>query len=326
MVACAIDGDIIDAVRQFRSSSRRAIYDISVVRALQRLGARVHLVSVSEPAGETLQELICLRPGLVFNLAFSATPGEPAFAGALELLGIPFTGSGGFAIGLANDKVRSRQLIRASGIRVPPFVVIRQGTGSDSLDLEPPFIVKPVQLGNSQGIRVGSVVDTREKATAQADRIWRRFQMPSVCDAFIVGREFQVGLIERRNSFNVTGIVELHFVGSPPGRGFKSECFKSQGELRRAYDYTISPARLPKRKLAEMATISRHAAAVLDIRGYAKVDMRMDGQGRIFVIEVNANPGLWSRSVIWNRGGFAENIRRIMVAANSTTWGLSTYR
>jgi D-alanine-D-alanine ligase len=314
-IACVVDDDIIAAVRRLEGSSRRAIYDISVMRALRMLGPEVHLVAAREPATRTLQDLIKLRPSLVFNLAYSATPAEASFAGILELLQIPFTGSGAVAIGLANDKLRSRHLMKAAAIPVPSFVMLPHGRAPRKFDITPPYIVKPVDLANSLGIGAGSVVQTRAQAIALADRIWRRFAVPSICDTFIVGREFQVGLVETRRSFQVTAIVELHFAGAAPGFGFKSEAVGAHGKARRVHDVSVRVARLPRRVSAEMAAISRHAAEVLDLRGYAKIDLRMDDQSRIFVIEANANPGLWSKSPIWRRPGFMKNIQHIIEAA-----------
>jgi D-alanine-D-alanine ligase len=314
-IACVVDDDIIAAVRRLEGSSRRAIYDISVMRALRTLGPEVHLVAAREPATRTLQDLIKLRPSLVFNLAYSATPAEASFAGILELLQIPFTGSGAVAIGLANDKLRSRHLMKAAAIPVPSFVMLPHGRAPRKFDITPPYIVKPVDLANSLGIGAGSVVQTRAQAIALADRIWRRFAVPSICDTFIVGREFQVGLVETRRSFQVTAIVELHFAGAAPGFGFKSEAVGAHGKARRVHDVSVRVARLPRRVSAEMAAISRHAAEVLDLRGYAKIDLRMDDQSRIFVIEANANPGLWSKSPIWRRPGFMKNIQHIIEAA-----------
>jgi D-alanine-D-alanine ligase len=314
-IACVVDDDIIAAVRRLEGSSRRAVYDISVMRALRMLGPEVHLVAAREPATRTVQDLIKLRPSLVFNLAYSATPAEASFAGILELLQIPFTGSGAVAIGLANDKLRSRHLMKAAASPVPGFVMLPHGRAPRKFDIPPPYIVKPVDLANSMGIGAGSVVQTRAQAIALADRIWRRFAVPSICDTFIVGREFQVGLVETRRSFQVTAIVELHFAGAAPGFGFKSEAVGAHGKARRVHDVSVRVARLPRRVSAEMAAISRHAAEVLDLRGYAKIDLRMDDQSRIFVIEANANPGLWSKSPIWRRPGFMKNIQHIIEAA-----------
>jgi D-alanine-D-alanine ligase len=316
-IVCVIDDDIIGAVRRGAGSTRRAIYDICVVRVLRRLAPRVDLVAAVEQSAHTIEELARLQPMLVFNLAFSATPLEASFAGALEVLGIPYTGSGPLGISLANDKVRSRQLLRTAGLRVPQFVELGHTRWPTKVDFAPPFIVKPVSLGNSAGIGADSVVDSFGRALERADRIWRRFQVPAVCDEFIIGREFQVGMIEvRRGAFSITAIVEVHFASAKPGRGFKSEAVVTRGgRTRRVHEIAIRRAVLSRRTMTEMAEIARAAANVLELRGYAKIDLRMDDLGRIAIIEANANPGILSTSAIWRSPGFELNLQRIMHSA-----------
>ena len=316
-IACVIDDDIIDHVRRGETSEadKRMAFDISVVRRLRRLADVVHLVPGTE-GGRTIEELARLRPQVVFNLAFSSCSLEPSFAGALELLGLPFTGSGPSGIAVANDKIRSRHLLRTAGIRVPRFVELAPRRRPKALDFDPPFIVKPVSSGDSEGIRSDSVVDSYAQALKRADRIWRELEMHAVCDEFIVGREFQVGIVEaRRRAFHITEIVELHFESARAGRGFKTEFLRKRGKPCRLYETHARRALLPRRLKTRMAEIARKTAEVLDLRGYAKIDFRMDDEENIVLIEANPNPGLFSTNKIWGRPGFEINLRRIIHAA-----------
>ncbi len=316
-IACVIDDDIIDRVSRGETSEsdKRPAFDISVVRRLRRLADVVHLVP-GVAGKRTIEELARMQPEVVFNLAFSACPLEPSFAGALEVLGLPFTGSGSSGIALANDKVRSRHLLRTAGVRVPRFAELPPRGRPKKVDFDPPFIVKPASSGDSEGIRDDSVVDSYAQALKRADRIWRELAMPAVCDEFIVGREFQVGIVEaRRWAFHVTEIVELHFGAARPGRGFKTEFLTKRGTPRRLYETHARRALLPRRLKIKMADMARTAAKVLDLRGYAKIDLRMDADENIAVIEANPNPGLFSTNKIWGKPGFAINLRRIIHAA-----------
>lgn len=315
-VACVIDRDTMPALQRRDRSNRNAMYDLSVVEGLRRLGAQVHVVAADGgTATEALRTLAQLKPDIVFNLAFSATPNEPAFAGALELLGFPFTGSGSFALGLANDKIRSRQLMQAAGIPVPDYIVLSHRNATRRFELSGPSIVKPAAASDSDGIGAASVVTTRAQALRQADRIWRRFEVASLCETFIVGREFQVGLIETRRSFAITAIAEMHFAGAAPGRGFKSEAHMVAGRRRHLFEISQRIPRLPRKVAQEISSICKRAAEALQLRGYAKFDLRMDERGRIFVLEANPNPGLRPGLAIWGRPGFRLNLQRIMAAA-----------
>jgi D-alanine-D-alanine ligase len=315
-IACVIDADIIAAVRRGRKTSKRAAYDISLVRALRQLFASVHLVSATERSSGTIEELVRLKPGVVFNLAFSASPSEASFAGALEMLGIPYTGSDALGIALANDKIRSRQLLAAAGIRVPRFIALPSARRPARIDFAPPFIVKPACLANSSGIDADSIVGSYAQALKRADRIWEVFGVPAVCDEFIVGPEFHVALVEgARGRFRIAAIVELVFGKAEPGKGFKSEEVSVKGKPCRVHRVTFRAPKLPPRQIAELARIARAAADVVGIRGYAKVDLRMDDQQRITVIEVNANPGLLATSILWRSPTFKASIKRIVAAA-----------
>jgi D-alanine-D-alanine ligase len=315
-IACVIDQDILGAVRRGKETNKRAAYDISLVRALRRLCSSVYLVGAVERSSRTIDELARLKPSVIFNLAFSADPFEASFAGALEMLGMPYTGSGAFGIALANDKIRSRQLLDAAGIPVPRFVELPRTRRPAKIDFAPPFIVKPVCLANSSGIRANNIVTTYEQALKRADRIWQEYEVSSVCDQFIVGREFHVAMVEtKRGAFKVAAIVELFFAEAEPGRGFKSEEIRSKGKSWRVHPVSFRLAKLPQRKMSEIAEATCAAANVLDLRGYAKVDLRMDDEQRITVIEANANPGLLSTSVFWRHPSFEANLTRIMDAA-----------
>ena len=159
-------------------------------------------------------------------------------------------------------------------------------------------------------------MDSFRRALKVADRLWWRFGVAAVCDEFIVGREFQVGVVEaRRGAFYITAIVELHFPSAPPGRGFKTEAVTRKGQRRRSYEVSVRPALLSRPLKTKMAKIARAAVNVLGVRGYAKVDMRMDDEENITVIEVNPNPGLLSTSEIWRRPNFGTNLQRIINSA-----------
>ncbi|HKF49623.1 MAG TPA: hypothetical protein VKB38_19845 [Terracidiphilus sp.] len=314
LIVCAIDEDMVRAVHRGKGTGR-AFADLFVVRALRRISSNVKVVAAVERDTRTIEELIRLRPSIVVNLAFSALPSEPSFVGALEILGIPYTGSGPVGIGLANDKVRSRRLMTAAGIRVPRFVELPPTSRPAAIDLSPPFFVKPARSGNSIGINARSLVNSYPDALSHADRIWRTLDEPAVCDEFISGREFHVGLIEKaRGEFRTTGIIELHFVGSDFGRGFKTQMRKVQGKDRRAFKVLYRRASLTNRKARELTEIAFNVARLLQLRGYAKIDFRMDAQERITVIEANANPALW-RGEIWRRPSFDANFESILKAA-----------
>lgn len=278
-----------------------------MVDALRRLYTRVDVIGVENGSTAGWPALEEIGPDVVFNLALSALSSEAAFVAFLESAGLRSTGSGMLAIALSNDKIRSRLLLAAAGVRVPRFVALVPGANPGAFDLTPPVIVKPACQASAHGVSRKSVVMTRRDALDCARRIWRRFGEPAVCDEFIRGRELRAGFIEGpRKRMRIAGIAEYWFADGESG--FRIEGGgKSHQRLRIG---RISPARR-----TEMTAIAQTACETLGIRGYASLDLRLDSFGRFTVLEVNANPGLSSDSTVWAARGFDRNIRDIVDAA-----------
>lgn len=313
-VSCLIDADIVRRINTGSRPSIRANYNLSVVRALRRLYRRVGLVGAVDVGLSSMEELVRLRPDVIFNLACSGHPAEAAIVGCLDLIATPYTGSGPGAIALANDKIRSRHLLRSAGIRVPRFAELSPELPAE-IDLTPPLIVKPVSLGGCVGIHADSVVTTRQGVLRLARRIWRRLGTPAVCDEFVVGREFRIGLIESVAGWKVAGITEWHFGSAAPGWGFKTETIVKNRRYRRSRGVYRRLARLSRQTSGRLVAIVQEAVQILGVRGYATADVRMDDLERVTLLEVNANPGLWSGSSIWSNPDFDTNIERIVDSA-----------
>jgi D-alanine-D-alanine ligase len=316
-IACAVDRDVYRQVCSGEPKLDRAHSDHDVYSSLREVYSDVSLVPVGDDLGSTLAALRTLSPDVVFNLARSATPYEPLFAGALEYQGLAYTGAGPLGIALSRDKVRSRRLLAAAGVDVPGFVEVRPGERANLSGLVPPLFVKPAYLGGcSRGIHASSVVMTARAARTLARHIWSRLGDSAVCDEFVVGRELRVGAMEGDSGrYRLLGVTESLFPRARSGWGFKTYAIRMNPRVRRAHRVkSVVPSLTPavRRRIAEVARI---AAATLDLRGYLALDLRIDEQGRCVVIEANANPGLTRRSLIWGRPSLAENLRAIVARA-----------
>jgi D-alanine-D-alanine ligase len=306
VVICAVDADVVGQIRSGRPRWNRAKWDASVVDSLRRQYTRVEVIGVKRGDLSALAHFPS-SDAVIFNLALSATPLEPAFAACVQFAGLRYTGSGMLAIALANDKIRSRILLAAAGVRVPRFIVLEPGADPDRIDLRPPIIVKPAWQGSSWGIARDSVVTTRKGVLDLARRIWNRFDEPAVADEFIEGRELRAGFVEGAGrKFQIAGIGEWSF---PEGtRGVRTEKSRKNQHLRML-------SQLPAALRNEIIAIAQKAFDTLGIRGYASLDLRVDELGRLTVLEVNANPGISSDSPIWASRGFDRIVRLIVEAA-----------
>jgi len=305
-VLCAVDADVVGQIRSRRRRWNRARWDGSVVDALRRLYTRVDVIGVEDGSTAAWPAFAESGADVVFNLALSALPSEAAFVAFLESAGLRSTGSGMLALALSNDKIRSRTLLAAAGVRVPRFVALPPGADLRRIDLTPPVIVKPACQASASGLSRDSVVTTRREALDRARRIWKRFDEPAVCDEFIRGREFRTGFVEGpRNRMRIAGIAEYSFTEGEHG-------FRMEGERK---GQRLRPRRISPVLATEMTAIAQTACDTLGIRGYVSLDLRLDSFGRFTVLEVNANPGLSSDSTVWAARGFDRNIRDIVDAA-----------
>jgi D-alanine-D-alanine ligase len=202
---------------------------------------------------------------LVFNLCES----PETEAAAVTNLDVPFTGSGPEALALCLDKARTKQALAARGIRVP-------GTGF-------PAIVKPARQDASIGIDFDSVV----RNPAELERALARLGEPAIVEEFIDGREFNVGIV----GDEPLPVSEIEFSGLP-ARIVTYAGKWVPGSPDDRGTTPVCPARISSRLRDRLWAVTRQCVDILGVRGYARVDFRMDARDRLYVLEVNPNPDL----------------------------------
>jgi D-alanine-D-alanine ligase len=295
--------------------TRLAIADWRIWEDLQRLAAQGGPGGPGGPCSRGTAAPAALAPGtVVFNLV-EAPPGmpgvHPATAAALELLGLPFSGSSAAALWLSTDKLATRALLAAEGVPVPPGGRLDHlgdpgPCGAEVLDrVPPPWILKPAYEDASLGLDGDAVCATRAAALARAAELLRRFPgQPLVVERYLPGRELNVSLLAapRRDQRDpchpppmVLPVAEIEFVDYPPGMprivGYEA---KWQPE---SFAYTHTVRRFPSEAaaaplLAETRRLALAAWRACGLSGYGRVDLRLDEHGVPHVLEVNANPCL----------------------------------
>lgn len=230
-----------------------------------------------------LTGLEALAPDRVF-IALHGRGGEDGtLQGALELLKIPYTGSGVLASALGMDKQRSKQLWQALGLPTPASCML----GSDSdwsavtelLGL--PLVIKPVHEGSTLGI---SIVDSRE-ALESAYREAARFDAAVMAERFIEGDEYTVSLL---------GDSVLPPIRVEVPNGFYDYQAKYHSD---ATVYHL-PCGLAAEEEAELGALCRDAFAAIGGCGWGRVDVMRDGAGQFWLLEVNTVPGMTSHSLV----------------------------
>lgn len=259
---------------------------ISIANALARQG---HIVVHLEATPDLPRVLAEADVDLIFNIAegVEGRNREAQVPALCELLGIPYTGSDSATLAIALDKALGKKVLLQHDILTPRFQVMESARERLSPDMRFPLIVKPNAEGSSKGIGSTSVVDTEEELRAAVKLIVERYRQPALVEEYIAGREFTVGLLGDKRP-RVLPPMEIRF---------------KKGDSRPVYDYAVKqeweehvyyecPAKLTEAEQKAMEKIARATFWALDCRDVARVDMRMDADGRIYVLEVNPLPGL----------------------------------
>ncbi|HSG98947.1 MAG TPA: ATP-grasp domain-containing protein [candidate division Zixibacteria bacterium] len=227
------------------------------------------------------------RPGMAFNISYGVQ-GQARYTHApsiLEMVGLPYVGSGPVAHSIALDKVYTKMLLVQQGLPTPEFVVL-ENRHSKIPKLTYPVIVKPKHEAVSFGIKV---VHNKKELEEAALAIFDMFDQSVLVERYIDGREVNVGLLGNSPP-EALPPVDLKF-----GKGEKVYSYEDKtGKSGRTIQLQC-PAKLTTAQLAHAQEIARKAFSVIGCADCARVDMRMDKKGKLYILEINSLPSLGPR-------------------------------
>ena len=259
-----------------------------VARALEKGGHSVKVVEGDIHLADELREFMPKvvageNPGMVFNMAYGIQ-GQNRYThvpAMMEMLGIPYVGSGPAGHAVVQDKVMTKIVLQKNNIPTPGFWVFR--TPEDTYDdLVFPVIVKPKLESTSMGMEV---VDNWDDLRAAVKVQIEKFQQDILVEQFISGREFAVGLLGNSPNIDVLPIVEINLDNPDQIQTISDK--KKKGGI----DKTC-PAKLSKEKTEEMKQMCIKAFASLGLNDYARVDFRMDKDENLYILELNSMASL----------------------------------
>jgi D-alanine-D-alanine ligase len=215
----------------------------------------------------------------------------------LELLDIPYTGSDPAALSVSLDKAVAKRMVRTHGILTPDYLVLHTGKERLPRELGFPLLVKPVAEGTSKGVTRKSIVRNEDELRETAREMIAKYRQPALAEQYIAGREFTVGLLGERRP-RVLPPMEIVFLDASDPTPIYSFDMKQDWSKEIRYDV---PAKVSERELDRLEKAARETFAALGCRDVARIDFRMDAEGRVFFIECNPLPGLtpgWSDLVL----------------------------
>ena len=231
---------------------------------------------------ELPDRLIKEKIDLVF-IALHGKPGEDGtIQGMLDILNIPYTGSGVLASALSMDKIASKRLFQIAGIPTPEFRIISKDKPYITNPLENfPVVIKPSTEGSTIGISIVRKEDEFRKALKTAFH----YDNDVICEKYIDGKEITVGILEEK---------ALPAIEIIPKSGFYDFNAKYK---KKSTDFVV-PAKLKKEKSAKIKQIALKAHKTLGCYGMSRVDMKLDSKFNPYVLEINTIPGLTETSLL----------------------------
>ncbi len=272
--------------------------ELALIQNLKDLGHEARVLGVHEELSPIRQQIAEHKPHVVWNALthfHDVATYDAHVVSYLELQKQPYTGCNPRGIVLAGDKALSKKVLSFHRIPVPAFVQypIRARAIRLPKRMQFPVIVKSAVEHGSTGIAQASVVHDDQGLKERVEFVHRTLQTSAVAEQFIAGRELTVSVLgnERLQVFQPW---ELWFENLPDrSEAIQTSRVKWDDEYAAKIGARTGPARgLSAEQTEEIQRIAKRAYRALDLSGFARIDMRMDEQGRPFVIEANCNPDL----------------------------------
>ena len=263
-------------------SSEREISLLSgeaVYQGLLRLGIKASVIDVGD---SIIDELRAARPDFVFNMLHGAGGEDGVIQGMLEIMRLPYSGSGVLASALAMNKVKSKLLWQRLGLKTADFVLLDAATNwQEVINRLGTVVVKPVNGGSSIGIFI--VSDAQELQSVYENSIASESEL--MAEHYIAGNEFSEGVMQGE----LFPIIQLRT---------KHKFFDYEAKYIVADNEYICPPELSDAKQEELKALVTAAYASLDCKGLARVDVMQDANEEFYLLELNTIPGMTEHSFV----------------------------
>lgn len=265
----------MSAEREISLQSGRA-----VLSTLQSSGVDAHGVDVGE---DIIHQLINGGYDRVFNMLHGRIGEDGVIQGTLELLGLPYTGSGVLASALGMDKLRTKEIWIANNLPTPAFVVAEPSTSVEEIFnmLELPVIIKPLREGSSIGMSKVNKADELEPALKQAFKYDDR----ALVEAWVDGAEYTAAILCDRT---------LPLIRLQPANEF----YDYEAKYLSGNTQYHCPCGLDDETESDLQELAQKAFDALGASGWGRIDMMRNERGETYLIEINTLPGMTDHSLV----------------------------
>lgn len=299
----------------------RTEYD--VLRTLRQLGHDVYPLAVHDDLAVIRQANDEFKPHIAFNLleAFHEIGTfDQHVVSYLELLRLSYTGCNPRGMFLARDKALAKKLLQYHRVTVPDFMLVKRGRKPRLLKrITFPLIVKSLTQEASIGISQASVVDDAGKLAERVQFIHDSVGTDAIVEEYVDGKELYCGVIGNHR-LDVLPVWEMTWENLPEGRHrIATERVKWSAKYQEKVGVVTGATDIPADMAERVQHISRRVYRVLELSGYARIDLRLDKEGKLHVLEANPNPQLadgedFARSADMAGLTYPKLIQRILTA------------
>lgn len=296
--------------------------ELDVIKGLEELGHEVVKLGVGSDLGPIRRAFVELEPDIAFNLLVAfhdVAIYDQHVVSYLELLRKRYTGSNPRGLMLARDKGLSKELLAYHRIRVPRFAVFPVGKKARRpAKLPYPLVVKSLNEEASLGISQASLVTSDDKLKERVQFMHETFEVDVIAEEYVEGRELYVGVVgnQRLHTFPIWELSLDHLPENAPRIATRK--VKWDLEYQKKYDIESKRAdNLPDGCAEHIARMCTRMYRVLKLTGYARMDLRLTADGKVYALEANPNPDLrededLARSAQAEGVGYPELLQRIV--------------
>lgn len=267
-----------------------------IAKKLNNAGFNAYSLNIKDNLQLMIKNFEDEKPDVIFNFIEIFKDNarlEMNIVGLFELMGIPYTGAPAMSLANCQNKILAKRLLSSAGIRIPHFFIVYAKSSKYAHKLKYPLLVKPAFEDASVGIENESIVSNNEELKKRIDYVLKNFSYPVLIEEFIEGRELNVSVIGDKR-LKVLPISEIDF-STMPDHLHNIVSYQAKWDPNHeSYHKTIPicPAPVPQTIEKKAKEIAFKAFKVMGCRDYARVDMRLAKDNKLYILEVNPNPDI----------------------------------